>query len=187
MKKTVKNLRLVGCLALAVYAISVLGANWLIRHVGVTELPSGNYLIPVGFGMMTTSGTPAACFTFVSRDLVQRTIGRKWSLLIIFLAAPLVALMDIHLAIASTMAFLLGELLDYAVYTPLARRHFVWAVVGSAAAGSVADSILFLSLAGIPLALALPGLLLARAYVVMLAAPFSVWLRARVLPAPTIS
>lgn len=171
--------KIVGLVALVVYAASVLGANWLIRNVGTVALPNGNHLIPVGFGLMTPSGTVAACFTFVARDLIQRTIGRKWSLAIIFLAAPLVALMDVQLALASTAAFLLGEMLDYAVYTPLAQRRWVLAIVLSAAAASVLDSVLFLSLAGIPLALALPGSLLARAYVVALSAPFSVWLRGK--------
>lgn len=169
----------VGIVALVVYTLSVLGANWLIRNVGPVVIPGGNHLIPVGFGLMTTSGTPAACFTFISRDLIQRTIGRKWSLAVIFLAAPVVALMDVQLAIASTAAFLFGELLDYAVYTPLAQRRWVLAIVLSAAAASVLDSVMFLGLAGIPLALALPGLLLARAYVVALSAPFSAWLRGR--------
>lgn len=173
------NKRVTGLVALAVYAISVLGANWLIRNVGPVVLPGGNHLIPVGFGLMTTSGTPAACFTFISRDLIQRTIGRKWSLVVIFLAAPLVALMDLRLALASTTAFLLGELLDYVVYTPLANRRWVLAITLSAAAASVLDSVLFLGIAGIPLALALPGLLLARAYVVGLSAPFSFWLRGK--------
>lgn len=171
----------VGIAALVVYTLSVLGANWLIRNVGPVVIPGGNHLIPVGFGLMTTSGTPAACFTFVSRDLIQRTIGRKWSLAIIFLAAPVVAMMDVQLAIASTTAFLLGELLDYAVYTPLANRRWVWAIVLSAAAASVLDSVLFLGIAGIPLALALPGLLLARAYVVTASAPLSVWLRGKLI------
>ena len=57
------------------------------------------------------------------------------------------------------------------------------AVVLSGIVGSAVDSVLFLSLAGIPLAAALPGLLLAKVWVQLLAAPMAAWLRRR-LPQP---
>lgn len=113
------------------------------------------------------------------RDVVQRTIGRRWSLLIIVPGAILTALLDVRLAVASASAFLFSESVDFLVYTPLQRRGFVRAVVASGLAAAVVDSLLFLAIAGIPLAVALPGLLLGKCWVMLLAAPVVAFLRAR--------
>src|SRR5579859_2823355 len=116
------NVKRIGWTALAVYGVSIFLANWLIRNVGPIVIPGGNHLVPVGFGLVAPTGTYAAGVTFVCRDLVQRTIGKRWSLLIIIPGAALSALLDVHLAIASAGAFLFGELADFAIYTPLQRR-----------------------------------------------------------------
>ena len=47
---------------------------------------------------------------------------------------------------ASVAAFLLSELFDYAVYTPLQERRLITAVVASSLAGLIIDSIVFLYL-----------------------------------------
>jgi uncharacterized PurR-regulated membrane protein YhhQ (DUF165 family) len=49
--------------------------------------------------------------------------------------------------IASTAAFLLSELADLLVYTPLQRRRFVWRCSCRASSGLVVDSMVFLHLA----------------------------------------
>jgi uncharacterized PurR-regulated membrane protein YhhQ (DUF165 family) len=51
------------------------------------------------------------------------------------------------LALASGAAFLLGELADFAVYTPLERRHLYLAVLLSGVAGAILDSLIFLQMA----------------------------------------
>jgi hypothetical protein len=126
---------------------------------------------------MAPSGTYAAGITFVARDVVQRTIGRRWSLLIIIPGAILTALLDVRLAIASASAFLFSESVDFLVYTPLQRRGFVRAVVASGLVAALVDSLLFLTIAGIPLAVALPGLLLGKFWVMLVAAPVAALLR----------
>lgn len=161
-------MRRLGIAALVAYGVAVYGANWMIRNVGI-EVPGGTHLWPVGFGLMAPSGTYLAALVLVSRDLVQRTIGRRWSLVVIVPGILLTALMDPALAIASGAAFGLGELADYAVYTPLQRRGLARAVLASVLVGGVLDSVVFLSLAHIPLALALPGLLLGKVWVAGLA------------------
>ena len=169
--------RSAGIIALVVYGISIYLANWMIRSVGTVVLPDGSHLLPVGFGLMAPSGTYAAGITFVARDVVQRTIGRRWSLLIIIPGAILTALLDVRLAVASASAFLFSESVDFLVYTPLQRRGFVRAVVASGLVAAVVDSLLFLSIAGIPLAVALPGLLLGKFWVMLVAAPVAALLR----------
>jgi queuosine precursor transporter len=168
--------------ALLIYCGSIVAANWLILNVGPVVLPDGTHLVPVGFGLLAPSGSFAAGVTFVARDVVQRVKGRRWALIAIALGTVLSVMVSPRLALASGSAFLFSELVDFGVYTPLQERRFVLAVVLSGVAGSIVDSVIFLSLAGIPMAAALPGLLLAKVWVQLLAGPFAAWLRRRIPP-----
>jgi uncharacterized PurR-regulated membrane protein YhhQ (DUF165 family) len=82
------------------------------------------------------------------------------------------------LVIASAAAFFLSELADLAVYTPLARRGLVVAVVASSLVGLVVDSIIFLWLAFGSLDF-LSGQIVGKAWMVLLSIPFVTWLRRR--------
>ena len=165
--------------ALLVYGASILLANWLIQNVGLVLEPGGPRYAPVGFGLLAPSGAYAAGVTFVARDVVQRTAGRRWAIGAIVAGTLLSVLVSPQLALASGAAFFFSELADFAVYTPLHRRRFVLAVFASGIVGSVLDSVIFLGIAGIPLAVALPGLLLAKVWVQLLALPVALWLRGR--------
>jgi len=80
--------------------------------------------------------------------------------------------------VASASAFLLSELADLAVYTPLARRRMVTAVILSSMAGLVVDSIVFLWLAFGSLDF-LAGQVVGKAWMVLLSIPFVMLLRRR--------
>ena len=67
---------------------------------------------------------------------------------------------------------------DLAVYTPLARRRMVAAVVASSLVGLVVDSIVFLWLAFGSLQF-LPGQIVGKAWMVLLSIPFVLYLRRR--------
>ena len=113
-------------------------------------------------------GSTRAGFTLTFRDLTQDALGRRWTLLAVVAGAALSALLSPALALASGAAFLVSELADLAVYTPLRRRGLLGAVAASNAVGLVVDSALFLALAGFPLAL-LPGLVLGKVWATLLA------------------
>lgn len=66
------------------------------------------------------------------------------------------------------MAFLVSELLDMAVYTPLAGRTWIGAVALSNTVGLVADSVIFL-LGAFGSLQFLPGQVLGKAYMTVLA------------------
>jgi uncharacterized PurR-regulated membrane protein YhhQ (DUF165 family) len=172
---------LVSVPALILYGAAVFGANWLTVHVGTVVLPGGIHLLPVGFGLLAPSGTAAAAAVLVARDVVQRTAGRSWSLAIILPAALATAAMDPRLALASGGAFLVAELLDYAVYTRLQQR-FGRAVFWSTLLGAALDSLCFLFLLGILSWPVLLGQWLAKGYVAVVAGLVGSWLR-KVLPA----
>jgi len=115
----------------------------------------------------------------VLRDLVQRRLGRVAALLAIAAGAALSgAIAPPALVMASTTAFLLSELADFLVYTPLQKRGLVLAVLASSLVGLVADSLLFLWLAFGSLEF-LEGQVVGKAWMVLLALPFVHWIRRR--------
>src|SRR5499426_125506 len=73
--------------------------------------------------------------------------AQRWCCAILAGAAISAGLAPPSLVIASAAAFLLSEFADFAVYTPLARRRLVAAVIASSVVGLVVDSIVFLWLA----------------------------------------
>jgi len=152
--------------AFAAYVASIAGANWMISHIG-RPVP-GAHVLPVGFGLEAPSGVYLAGLTFVARDIVQRLAGTKAGLVAILLGA-LVSwkVSTASLALASGGTFLLSESCDFAVYTPLQRRRFALAVIGSGLVSDAVDSTVFLTLAGIPLSAALPGQLVGKAWLVL--------------------
>jgi uncharacterized PurR-regulated membrane protein YhhQ (DUF165 family) len=85
---------------------------------------------------------------FTLRDMTQETMGRKWTLAAVIIGAGLSAMVSPQFALASGIAFLVSELTDMAVYTPLRERgRWLTAVAASNTVGLVADSVLFLWLA----------------------------------------
>ena len=166
-----------GLAALAAFILTIPLANWMIGNLGTTCVPNGPCLIPVAPSLMAPSGVLMAGLALVLRDLVQRRLGFGASVGAILVGAALSALLaSPKLVIASTAAFLLSELADLFVYTPLQRRRFVLAVVLSSALGLVVDSAVFLQLAFGSLGY-LPGQVVGKLWMVLLAIPFLVWLR----------
>lgn len=145
------------------FALCMPAANWLIGNVG-NCIPSGPCLIPVGFGLEAPSGVLMVGLALVLRDAVHEKLGAKWALAAIALGAALsFATAPPALALASTVAFALAELADFAVYTPLRSKGRSMAVLASGAVGAVLDSVLFVFLAFGSLEFA-AGTILAKLY-----------------------
>lgn len=163
--------RRLGGLAFVLFLASVPLANWMIQHVGTACIPDGPCVVPVAPGLMAPSGVLMVGFALVLRDLVQRLLGPVWSLAAVLLGAlASLAVAPPGLVLASGAAFLLSELADFAVYTPLQRRGLVLAVVASAAAGLVVDSVVFLALAFHSLNF-LAGQIVGKAWAVLISIP----------------
>jgi len=115
----------------------------------------------------------------VLRDLVQRRLGLRWAvgaivagaLLSGFVAPP-------ALVVASAAAFLISEMADLVVYTPLQKRRLVLAVFASGMVGLVVDSIVFLYLAFGSLDF-LIGQVIGKTWMILLSLPVIWWLRSR--------
>lgn len=115
-------------------------------------------LIPVGFGLVATAGTLLAGLSFVLRDWVQDLLGWPAAVGAVALGAALsYFLADPFIALASGVAFLLSELVDLAIYTPLRKRGYLRAAITSNVAGAFVDTIAFLWIAGFPIWSSAPG------------------------------
>lgn len=149
-----------GYAALAAYIAVIVGANLAVQRYG---------LVPVGFGLLAPAGVYLAGLGFTLRDLVHRTLGPKLVLAGIAAGAAVsFAVASPALAVASAVAFGFSELADMAVYTPLAKRHWLAAVAASNTVGLVIDSALFLWLAFGSLQF-LPGQITGKAWMTGLA------------------
>jgi len=152
--------------AFAVYVGAIVGANWMISHVG-TPIP-GAHVLPVGFGLKAPSGVYMAAISFVARDVVQRLSGLRVGVAAIVVGALVsLAVSPAHIALASGATFLCSETCDFLVYTPLQARNFPLAVAAPGVVGDLVGSTLFLLLAGISLSVAWPGQVVGKTWVVM--------------------
>ena len=160
-------------------------ANWMIGNVGTVCVPQGPCLVPVwpwgpgGHPLMAPSGVLMIGLALVLRDLVQRRLGRSVAITAIVAGAALSgAVAPPQLIVASAAAFLLSELADFAVYTPLQSRGLMLAVLASSVVGLVVDSVLFLWLAFGSLDY-VAGQILGKLWMVLLALPVVHWIRKR--------
>lgn len=172
--------RFEGFVYLIAFMACVPAANWLIGNVGTVCIPHGPCLIPVApFGVSAPSGVLMIGLALVLRDLVQRRLGKGWALAAIVAGAALSGLVaPPALVVASVAAFLLSELADFAVYTPLQKRGLVRAVILSSLVGLCVDSVAFLYLAFGSLDY-LAGQIIGKAWMVLLSIPVIRLLRDR--------
>ena len=168
-----------GFIALALFALTIPAANWLIGNAGAVCVPNGPCLVPVWPGVMAPSGVLMVGLALVLRDIVQRRLGPLAGLGAIAVGTLISAMLaPPAIVLASVAAFLLSELADFAVYTPLQRRRFVTAVFASSVIGLVVDSLVFLHLAFGSLDF-LAGQIIGKTWMVLFALPLMILLRRR--------
>lgn len=130
------------------FAATIPAANWLIGNVGTTCIPDGPCLIPVGFGLMAPSGVLMIGAALVLRDWLHELAGVKWSIVAVLFGGALSLLFSPPaLAIASAVAFIIAEMADLSVYTPLRKKGMALAVLASGFVGAALDSLIFVFLA----------------------------------------
>jgi uncharacterized PurR-regulated membrane protein YhhQ (DUF165 family) len=168
-----------GLVFLVLFCLTIPAANWMVGHAGTVCVPHGPCLIPVAPGLMAPSGVLMIGVALVLRDLVQRRLGVAIASFAILIGTAISAVLaPPALVIASAAAFLISEFADLAVYTPLARRRLVAAVVASGIVGLFIDSVVFLWLAFGSLQF-LPGQVVGKALMVVASIPFMIVLRRR--------
>lgn len=144
---------------LAAYIATIPLANWIVDRYGI---------VPVGFGLMAPAAVYVVGIAFTLRDLLHDAYGRIVVVLAILAGAAFSAVIAPRFALASATAFLVSELADLAVYSPLRDRNWIGAVVASNVVGLVLDSVLFLWLAFGSFAF-LPGQIVGKAWMTLAA------------------
>lgn len=126
-------------LTVLTYIGLIAGVNWLFDVTPLVELPSGDLWPPAAL---------VVGFVFVVRDFAQRRVGHNilWAMLVgivisWFMASP-------QLALASALAFAIGEFADWALYT-FTKKPFSSRILISSVLGAPLDSLVFLYLIGI--------------------------------------
>lgn len=155
-------------IALAAFIATVFGANWALANFGI---------VPIGFGLSAPAGVFFAGLAFSARDWLHEMGGRLWVVGAILAGAFLSWWIEPTFAVASGVAFMLSEFLDFMVYTPLRKRGWMRAVAASNVVGTVADSVLFLLLAFGSLQF-IEGQIVGKTYMTILAIA-AVWLYRR--------
>lgn len=135
-------------LAFILYTLTVPLANWAIFNIGTLCVENGPCLIPVGFDLMAPSGVLFIGLSLVLRDWLQELTNWKWSVGAILVGGTLSFITaSPFIAIASMVAFIVAELFDLGVYTPLKEKGKHLAVLASGIVGAFVDSALFVWLA----------------------------------------
>lgn len=167
-------------LVAAGYVGTVVAANWAVANLAP---------LPVGFGQQASAGVLFAGLAFTFRDALQELAGKAWTFAAI-LAGTTVSLAIsgwltppgglVPLALAAAAAFLVSELADMGVYTPLRDRgQPAWALLASNTVGAAVDSAVFLWLASGSLDF-FAGQMLGKTYVTLpFVAAVLVWQTAR--------
>lgn len=143
----------------AAFVATVWGANWALSTFGIVD---------IGFGLAAPAGVFFAGIAFTLRDLTHESFGRYAVIVAILIGAVLSWFLEPTFAIASGVAFLVSELSDLAVYSPIRKRHWLTAVTASNTVGLITDSALFLWLAFGSLAY-IDGQIVGKAYMTALA------------------
>lgn len=124
------------------FVATIVATNWAVQHLPTARLSTW---------LIVPAGAWFAGVAFSLRDYLSKVGGWRWAVGAILAGTAVSALVaGSGLLIASASAFLLSELVDWVVYTPLERRGGRWdyvAVVASNGVGALVDSYVFLWLA----------------------------------------
>lgn len=149
-----------GIAVIVLFIATIVAANAVTTKYGV---------VPLGFGLVATAGTYFVGLAFILRDAVQDLLGR-WVFAVIAAGAVLSFTISAPaIAVASAVAFLVSELADLAIYTPLRPYGYLRAAVASNVVGAIADTVLFLTIAGFPLGRVLFGQVVGKLALTLLA------------------
>ena len=130
---------------LFVYIALIAGVNWIYEVTPLVTLPGGDLWSPVDL---------IVGFIFVIRDFAQRKVGHY--VLLAMLAGIILSWLMVspRLALASALAFAIGELADYLIFT-VTGKPFSQRILYSSLLGAPIDSLVFLTLVGLASPLAM--------------------------------
>ena len=171
--------KLTAVLAAIAFVATVYLANWLVLNVGPVRVWPTSLLAPAGVYVVGLA--------FLLRDTVQRFGGQLLALAAIVAGTALSTIVSPSLAFASGAAFAVSELVGLLLFLLLGgttggRARTGIAVATASVVAAAADSYVFLSLAPLPLSF-FPGQVVAKVCVTLVALPFVLTARRRLVPA----
>ncbi len=136
-------------LAVAAMMVVVTASNILVQYPVIADLG------PIHLGDFLTWGAFTYPFAFLVTDLTNRFDGANRARLVVGVGFALALALSAYLstpriAIASATAFLVGQLLDIAVFSRLRNRFWVVPPLTASLLGSAIDTLIFFSIAFAP-------------------------------------
>lgn len=136
--------------AMAAMVVVVTASNILV------QFPVKADLGPVHLGDILTWGAFTYPFAFLVSDLINRFDGPRRARMVVLVGFAVALCLSAYLstpriAIASATAFLIGQLLDIAVFSRLRNRFWLVPPLSASLIGSAIDTAIFFSLAFAPL------------------------------------
>jgi uncharacterized PurR-regulated membrane protein YhhQ (DUF165 family) len=118
----------------------------------ITFTAASNFLVEIPINNWLTWGTFTYPFTFLVSELTNRFYGPRLARRVVYFgfAAAIAlsfSLLNRRIALASSIAFLVGQLLDISVFNRLRRQTWWVAPAGASFAASFVDTLIFFSLA----------------------------------------
>jgi hypothetical protein len=134
---------------IALMTLVVVASNILVQY------PVQGMLGAINLGDLLTWGAFTYPFAFLVTDLTNRQYGPRNARIVVFCGFVVGVALSWYLsmpriAIASGLAFLLGQLLDISVFNRLRRQSWWHAPLAGSVLGSVLDTVLFFAFAFAP-------------------------------------
>jgi len=118
----------------------------------IAAVAASNYLVELPINEFLTWGSFSYPVTFFITETVNYFHGPRWARRVVyigFLVAVTLSFlfMNPQIAMASGLAFLIGQLLDISVFTRLRRMQWWLAPASASIAGSFVDTVIFFTIA----------------------------------------
>jgi uncharacterized PurR-regulated membrane protein YhhQ (DUF165 family) len=136
---------------------------WLAVAAMVAVVTASNILVqfpveadlgPIHLGDLLTWGAFTYPFAFLVSDLTNRLDGPARARVVVLIGFAVALCLSVlatpRIAIASATAFLIGQLLDIAVFSRLRNRYWLVPPLGASLVGSLLDTAVFFSIAFAP-------------------------------------
>lgn len=133
-------------IAFLLYVTGPVITNWVYLNLAIQVSETGERLFMVTSTVGFDPSLPVIGLIFCLRDWVQETLGRRITWGAILVGTGVSALVSPEVALASGLAFLVSESVDFVCYTLLMPRQAL-AILASGILGSMVDSAIFLMVA----------------------------------------
>ena len=133
-------------IAFLLYVSGPVITNWVYLNLAEQVSETGERLFMVTSTVGFDPSLPVIGLIFCLRDWVQETLGRRITWVAILMGTGVSALVSPEVALASGLAFLVSESVDFVCYTSLMPRQAL-EILASGILGSMVDSAVFLTVA----------------------------------------